>query len=122
VTKIGAGVVTLTGTNTYSGPTRVSAGNLVVTASAIPSNNAVSVSGGNYIMSGSNAKFHVGSMTITGVGAASVTPRSSPPNVLYTNALSIDAVAAKLDLNDNDLVVSYGTNPSVFGDVRGFVF
>src|SRR5207244_1213291 len=59
---------------------------------------------------------------ITGVGAASVTPRSSPPNVLYTNALSIDAVAAKLDLNDNDLVVSYGTNASVFNDVRGLVF
>src|SRR5205823_10722074 len=27
-----------------------------------------------------------------------------------------------LDLNDNDLVVSYGTNPSPFSDIRGLVF
>src|SRR5207237_9358184 len=40
---------------------------------------------------------------------------------LYVQSLNMDAAAA-LDLNDNDLVVSYGTNPSVFSAVRGLVF
>src|SRR5439155_13514622 len=106
----------------YSGPTTVNAGTLTVVPSAIPANNAVAVSAGNYVMNGTNAAFSMGSLTVTGTGTARVTPRSGGPNVLYTNALSVDAVGAKLDLNDNDLVVQYGTNASPFATVQGLVF
>jgi hypothetical protein len=40
---------------------------------------------------------------------------------LYVAGLSI-APMAKLDLNDNDLVVSYGTNPNPFTTIRDYVF
>jgi autotransporter-associated beta strand protein len=47
LTKIGAGVLTLSGSNTYSGPTNVSAGTLIVSAtSALPAGNKASVASG----------------------------------------------------------------------------
>ncbi len=42
---------------------------------------------------------------------------------LRVDSLTVDtASGSKLDLNDNDLVVSYGTNPSPFVDIENLVF
>src|SRR5205085_929124 len=40
---------------------------------------------------------------------------------LYSGSLSIDPAAA-LDLNDNDLVMNYGTLPNPFTTIRDYVF
>src|SRR5207253_5585291 len=43
-------------------------------------------------------------------------------NVLQTKSVSIDTTTGKLDLNDNDLIVEYGTNANPFATVQGLVF
>jgi hypothetical protein len=58
-------------------------------------------------------------LDVTSTGAVSLA--ASHSHVLYTNSLSI-AAAGKLDLNDNDLLVSYGTDASPFTTLRDAVF
>jgi len=54
-------------------------------------------------------------------GKLAVLPNGGNSGVSYMNSVSVDATAA-LDLNDNDLVVTYGTNPNSFLSVRALVF
>src|SRR5207244_3071041 len=69
----------------------------------------------------------VNNLSVTGgkliVAKRGASPANANNHVAYVKGstgfggLSIDPASA-LDLNDNDLVVSYGTNPSAFNDVR----
>jgi len=61
------------------------------------------------------------SLTVADGATAVLTPRSSPVKVLEVKDLNLNTTGT-LDLNDNDIVVGYGTNPSPFTTVRGYVF
>jgi hypothetical protein len=93
----------------------------------------------------SSAKLTLGNMTATGVdmfkngageaqvnnasansfvvnaGKLTVAQNGGNSGVMYVNGLTVAATAA-LDLNDNDLVVTYGSNPSPFSTIQGYVF
>lgn len=86
LTKVGSGTQTLSGANTYTGPTRVSGGGLVF-ASASPKANALTID------SGAEAEL---SVSLNGEGT----------KVLTTTALSLGGTAV-LDLTNNALVVDY---------------
>src|SRR5207237_5903725 len=53
-------------------------------------------------------------------GAAATMDRNGS-SILRAQSLSISG-GGKLDLNDNDLIVSYFTNPGAFTTIRGYVF
>ena len=92
VVKNGAGLASLTGTNTYSGPTVVNAGTLVLTSNATRVSNDLQVNGGVARVPVANSTGYFKTVSISGTGA--------------------------LDLNDNDLVVNNGS----FADVQALVF
>jgi autotransporter-associated beta strand protein len=85
--KTGAGGLELTGANTYSGPTSVTAGTLVIGANgALPANNSVSITGGMLQLATGTGLAQVGSLSITGSGI--------------------------LDITDNHVIITYsGTDP-----------
>jgi autotransporter-associated beta strand protein len=66
--KTGAGTLTLTGTNTYSGPTNVRAGTLVIGAlGALPAGNKVTVASGAVLVADSEATIDsVSSLNVSG--------------------------------------------------------
>ena len=78
ITKIGSGTLTLSGANTYTGPTTINAGTLAAgAANAFSSSSAVTVaSGAKVVLNGHNES--IGSLT----GAGAVTDNSNTPATL----------------------------------------
>ena len=106
LTKVGPGTLTLSGSNTYTGGTNVTAGTLRVTR--LHGNNPVAITGGKLQVmdsiptlpnhpSGNNAFFsRPTELTIANNGAA----------------LGVRAYAGQLDLGNNDLILGYkGASP-----------
>ncbi|MGD0461182.1 MAG: choice-of-anchor tandem repeat GloVer-containing protein [Tepidisphaeraceae bacterium] len=86
LTKMGSGTLTLSTVNTYTGGTIVNAGTLIVgTNGALPSNQAVTLAGGNLQLAPNTGGETVSSLTITG--------------------------GSTLDLTNNHIVINYG-NPA----------
>ena len=88
--KIGAGALVLTATNTYSGPTTISAGTLVVNGSI--ANSAVTVSAGA-LLAGSGI---VGATTILSGGMFSPGPVGSPGSITIAGNLAFQSGALYL--------------------------
>src|SRR5439155_7426211 len=110
VAKTGAETWNLTGTNLYTGTTTVSAGKLSVRPSAIPANNSVTVTGGEYSMSGASGAYKVGSLSISGSGLASM--GTGNDKVLVTTALNLSG-NGRLDINDDRAIINYtGASPA----------
>jgi autotransporter-associated beta strand protein len=96
----GAGTVTLTGANTYSGPTAVTGGTLVIgAAGSLPSGTSVSVGGGT-----GSARLQLGA----GTGTANI------------SSLSIGS-GGQLDITNNTLIVNYGTGADPASTIRGYL-
>jgi autotransporter-associated beta strand protein len=108
LTKNGVGMLTLTGANTYAGPTLVNAGALDVSPSAIPASNAVTVNNtGTYRMNGgSGALFDIGSLTVNGGGAARINTPAGANAILAVDALSVLSNGL-LHITDADLLWDY---------------
>jgi autotransporter-associated beta strand protein len=89
VTKLGAHTLTLSGANTYAGPTTVSAGALIFAANgALPANSSLAINGTSLVQMASN----------TGLATVS--------------SLAI-AGGATLDITNNHLIINYGaTDPA----------
>jgi autotransporter-associated beta strand protein/T5SS/PEP-CTERM-associated repeat protein len=85
--KIGAGTLVLTATNTYSGPTTISAGTLVVNGSI--ANSAVTVNAGA-LLAGSGI---VGATTILSGGMFSPGPVGSPGSITIAGNLAFQSGA-----------------------------
>src|SRR5207244_12718446 len=97
----------------------VNSGSSLSITSALSASPAASLTkNGGGVMVAPNASANA--LTIN-AGAVRVTVNGGNSGVTYVKSLSI-APAAALDLNDNDLVVEYGTNPSPFSAVRDAVF
>ncbi|NBT56811.1 MAG: hypothetical protein EBT05_18715, partial [Betaproteobacteria bacterium] len=89
VTKLGAGALTLSGTNTYTGGTTVSAGTLALGASnVLPSTGALTVSGGTLSLGAFNNS--VGAVSI-GTSGGSIT---STTGVLTGNGYTFNNTSA----------------------------
>jgi len=129
ITVAGIGTVTFTAqTHAPGSIMAVDSGNVVFQADAggvAAAHNLRLFTNGNVTF---NSSQHLAELGVNAGGRATLAARNSPPKVLYTNALSIayDVVnslyTGTLDLNDNDLVVNYGTNPSEFANVQQAVF
>lgn len=85
MTKLGAGVLTLSGQSTYTGTTTINAGILRVGApNALPTNTAVIISGGTLALNNINAT--IGSLAGTGavtLGTASITTGGNGSDTTY---------------------------------------
>ncbi|MBC7783957.1 MAG: autotransporter-associated beta strand repeat-containing protein [Burkholderiales bacterium] len=103
LTKQGAGTLTLTGLNTYSGATNVLAGKLVTT-NAIKNGAALSLSGNAVLEIPVNGA----AGGVTSVGAITI-----PANGAN--------YAGKIELNDNDLVVNYGAGTSTYAGILAMI-
>jgi autotransporter-associated beta strand protein len=89
LTKVGAGILTLTGSSTYSGATTVNAGTLAVgVANALPIGGNLNIGSGASVVANS-----LGAAVAVQVGSLNV--------------------AGQLDLNNNDLIVHNGTLAAV---------
>jgi len=103
----GDGFAILSGTYTFNNDASMSMGaNLNLSVAA----------GATAVM---NANQHLASLSIADGGAVNLSANGN--RYLQTQDLSI-AATGKLDLNDNDLIVSYGTNANPFATVQGYVF
>jgi autotransporter-associated beta strand protein len=97
LTKLGAGVLTLTGSNTYNGGTTVTAGTLTATAATLPGNQSVAVATGatlafNQAVAGTFAGNITGSGTVQKKGAASL-------SLTRTTSNPVDILAGSLYFN-----------------------
>jgi autotransporter-associated beta strand protein len=97
--KMGSGMLTLSTTNTYSGGTTVSGGTLIVGANkALPSNQAITVAGGNLQLAPNIGGETFSSLTISGDGT--------------------------LDLTNNHIIIDYGNSAdqaTVDSTIRGYI-
>jgi len=97
LTKVGRGTLTLSGDNSYTGPTRVSGGNLLVSdIRAVPSGSPLFLDGGATMTLQSNLILSGGGATMAGGGnplaASAATPRSVPNTVPEPATLLLVAV------------------------------
>ncbi|MDP9175238.1 MAG: hypothetical protein M3O30_15425 [Planctomycetota bacterium] len=120
LTQIGNGTVDLAGTNNYTGGTTISNGTLnVLTQGALPSGKAVA----NNATLNINASSTTGAVIGTGnlqIGANAVLQIASGSTTSTQGKLSI-AATGLLNLNNNSLTLTYGTNPSPNSTVRGYI-
>ncbi len=97
LTKTGGGTVTLGAVNTYTGPTNVSAGTLVMTKN---------------FLTGS-------SVTVSGGATMQLAPSGATPNNVVLKTGSVSTAGGKLDLSNNKLVV---TTPGSVGTWNGTAY
>jgi len=101
--------LSLTGTNSYLGATTLNAGLLTVTPSAISPTSPVIINAGEYRMTGaSGGAYAPASLTINGSGLAHLTPGANKALVL--SSLPTIAAGAQLDVEDNVMVINYGSD------------
>ncbi|MBC7784126.1 MAG: autotransporter-associated beta strand repeat-containing protein [Burkholderiales bacterium] len=117
IVKTGAGTLTLNAVNTYTGSTTVSAGKLV-TVNALQNNGALVITGTGAATDGVvdvPTTIDAGPVPLSGL-ASGVTALSSltitPNGINYFGTF---------DLHNNDLVVNYGGNPTVYTDILNMV-
>jgi autotransporter-associated beta strand protein len=105
VTKVGPGVVLLSGTHAYTGPTIVQEGTLRLSGSIADSQGVTAMSGGTFEAAATTT---VKSLTVEDGGLARIAPTGGPAatNVLKTASLTLQPTAA-VDLTNGAMVVDY---------------
>jgi autotransporter-associated beta strand protein len=97
LTKLGSHTLTLTGANTYSGATTVTAGTLVIgAAGALPANTGVSINGTSLMQLASNT----GLVTVSSLNIAS---------------------GATLDIGNNAVIINYGSGPDPIASIAAWI-
>jgi fibronectin-binding autotransporter adhesin len=96
LTMNGLGILILAGSNTYTGPTNVSSGTLLVAnAGALPSNTAATITGGTLKLATSTGLATLSSLTISGTGA--------------------------LDLTNNHVIINYNGDPDPMSTIYSYL-
>jgi autotransporter-associated beta strand protein len=107
VTKVGTGIQTLAGVNTFSGTTTVNAGVLRVTGSIAQSSGVTVNAGGVFDAAGTQM---IKGLTVNAGGTARVSAGGGPgPTVLRTVALTLTDSGA-LDVGTHAVIVDYTTD------------
>lgn len=98
-TKSGTGTVTLSGANTYTGPTTVNAGTLSVSSAFFANTSAVTIAGGAVLNLNHAITDQVGSLTINGVPMAAgiYDSTTSPGFITGTGKLQVTGTASAYD-------------------------
>jgi autotransporter-associated beta strand protein len=97
LTKLGAHTLTLNGLNSYSGSTNVSAGTLVIGASgALPTNTSVAINGTSTLQLG----LGTGLQTVSSLAIAS---------------------GAALDINNNAVIINYGSGADPIASIASWI-
>ncbi len=92
----GAGTLTLTGTNTYTGPTNVQNGTLLIAAAgALPTNTSVSITGGTLKLAKNTGDPQLASLSISGNGT--------------------------LDIGNNTVFINYPAGSDPIAAIRGYI-
>jgi fibronectin-binding autotransporter adhesin len=119
LTKSGAGILTLSGTNTFTGATSVEAGTLLINGSL--ANTAVTVAGGA-TLGGSGTIGGLTTIADGGILLASRTSGNSPGTLTFAAGLTLDAGAIldfQLGATSDEILLTGGTltGPSGTGQV-----
>ncbi|MBA2708806.1 MAG: hypothetical protein H0U59_13460 [Gemmatimonadaceae bacterium] len=110
------GSATFSGTHTWAPGAVFNAGSgTTAFASSAGANLTVNASAGTVQFASAQT---LGGFNLSGTAAAVMAANGN--QFLHVYGLTIGANAG-LNLNDNDLIVEYGTNPSAYGDVRALV-
>jgi len=125
--KLGANTLTLSGTDTYSGPTLVSQGTLAVTTTGSIPNSAVTVGGataGTLNFAASTSGILVRNLTSLNIVNGSANMLAAPTatqntvrSVLVTPSLTV-GTGTDLDLANNDLIEKSTTASSVLSQIK----
>jgi len=118
VTQLGVGTTTLTASNSYSGPTTISDGTLVIAAAgALPADGTVINNASLQINADST------SGNLSGAGSLTIsdaTLQIAPNTVVSTvNALAINS--GTLDLTNNELIINYGSGPDPITTIEAYL-
>jgi autotransporter-associated beta strand protein len=107
----GTGTLVLSGTNSYSGGTSVSAGTLLLDAAAsLPQNKALTITGGNVVL--------VTSIT-AGSQSANV-PTTPPTSSVNISTLSISG-SGTLNINNNHIIINYGSGADPIASIASWI-
>ena len=126
LTKVGAGILTLTGTNTYNGPTVVSAGSLAVNSSlgVGGANAALTVAQGATLAGTGTLNLGTSVVTVNGILAPGATPNAGDIGtltVVTNNLITLTSSAAlQFDITNamtKDLVVASGAQLTLSGQL-----
>jgi fibronectin-binding autotransporter adhesin len=117
LTKSGAGTLSLAAANTYSGPTRVNAGQLVFAADN-PNIHAITGYGSVNVVSPATLTsdaIQVNSLFVVNGGAVIIRPNGNSTSLLHSLTLAGSAGIGKLDLTNNKLILQ--TTPATKANV-----
>ena len=114
VTKTGGGLMLLNGSNTYDGPTTVSAGAIQSGGSIAKSTGVTVASGASFIAAATQT---LANLVINSGGSASIT--SGGTKLLTLAGLTINGTG-KLDLSDNGIAIEY-SGTSLYSTIQNLV-
>jgi len=107
----GGGTLILSGANSYSGGTAVSAGTLLLNAGAsLPQNKPLAITGGNVVLA-------------TGITAGSQSanvPATAPTSNVNISSLAISG-SGTLNINNNHIIINYGSGTDPIGSIAMWI-
>ena len=113
LTKVGSGIVLLTGTNAYTGNTTVNGGTLGITQPTLATNSTVTVAGGAFLNLGFAVTNRVASLVLNGASQPAGVYNSTTASPYITGSGSLELLSTMASNPTNITVVVTGTTLSL---------